>query len=168
MGNDWAPFPAVVRYSSVVNTAKERASEWRYTTDAPPVDWMTRNFDDRNWKQGLGGFGAQGTPGATVRTTWNGPEIWLRRDIYLPETVGDASQLRLLVHHDEDADIYLNGVSALKAHGFTTDYVALRMHPDALKSIKPGRNTLAVHCRQTQGGQYIDVGIVRREAVPQP
>ena len=34
----------------------------------------------------------------------------------------------------------------------------------ARAALKPGKNILAVRCKQTQGGQFIDVGIV--ELVP--
>jgi hypothetical protein len=165
IGNDWAPFPTARRLAVLVPTARERESTWRYTTQRPAERWTTRDFDDRNWNIGPGGFGTPGTPGSTMRTVWNTPEIWLRRDIELPPTIAhdNPGEIRLLLHHDEDAEVYINGVLAAHASGFTVDYQTVRIRPDALRAIKPGRNTVAVHCRQTSGGQYIDVGLGRLE-----
>ena len=77
------------------------------------------------------------------------------------EKIGD--HLRLFVHHDEDIEIYLNGVLAAKRHGFLTDYVPLPILPAARAALRPGKNVLAVHCHQTTGGQYVDVGLVEVE-----
>jgi len=54
----------------------------------------------------------------------------------------------------------LNGVLALKTAGYITAYEALPLTPAGRAALKPGKNTLAVHCHQTTGGQYIDVGLV--------
>ena len=66
----------------------------------------------------------------------------------------------LLLHHDDAVEVYINGALASKSAKFTTDYVEVRVREDARKVLKPGKNTLAVHCQQDGGGQYIDVGIV--------
>ncbi len=57
---------------------------WRFTTERPAAGWENPGFDDREWKEGPGGFGTAGTPGAAIGTNWNTPDIWLRREITDP------------------------------------------------------------------------------------
>jgi hypothetical protein len=141
----------------VVPTSKEKGLTWRYTLKKPAENWYKPDFKDTDWKEGAGGFGTPYTPGAVVRTVWDTPNIWLRRTFELPEHA--PRDLHLLLHHDEDAEIYINGILAAKVEGYVSDYEEVAIHPRALEMLKPGKNTLAVHCKQTVGGQYIDVGI---------
>jgi len=155
---NWAPIPPVPKYSVVIPTAREQAATWRYTTKAPGKSWFQPGFNDAAWKQGQSGFGTPKTPGATVRTEWKTPEIWLRREIELP--AGRTDNLMLLVHHDEDVEIHINGFRAARARSYLTDYEPFEIDGPALASLKPGKNLIAVRCQQTGGGQYIDVGFV--------
>jgi putative heme-binding domain-containing protein len=144
----------------VVPTARREAALWRLTESRPPAEWAREDFDDRGWAEAPGGFGTRGTPGATVRTEWRSREIWLRRSVVLP--AGDPKTMALSVHHDEDAEIYLNGVLATRLPGFVSDYENVPISEEARAALRPGKNVLAIHCRQTGGGQYIDVGIVQQ------
>jgi hypothetical protein len=143
---------------AVVPTSKEKEQPWRYTIDKPADGWFKPDFNDLLWKSGPGGFGTHGTPGAVVRTEWKTSDIWLRRAIMLPD--GPFAHYHLHLHHDEDVEIYLNGVLAARLAGYATDYQVVPISDDARKALKPGANVVAVHCRQTVGGQYIDVGLV--------
>lgn len=154
----WAPLPKPPKVVTAVPTSQNEPITWRYTTDKPADDWFAADFNASGWSEGPGGFGTRGTPGASVGTVWSSSDIWLRREFVLPE--GMWHDLQLQIHHDEDAQVYVNGVLALTTSGFTSSYGEMAMTPAALATLKPGWNVFAVHCRQTSGGQYIDVGLV--------
>jgi hypothetical protein len=154
----WAPMPKPPTLVTVVPTSQKEGLAWKYTTEKPTDDWFKVGFDDSSWKTGTGGFGTRQTPGANVRTEWNTSNIWLRRGFELP--AGGWGNISLIVHHDEDMEVYINGVLAATASGYTSSYEELALNAAGKAALKPGKNIFAVHCNQTRGGQYIDVGVV--------
>uniref|UniRef100_UPI0013E9CC8E PQQ-dependent sugar dehydrogenase n=1 Tax=Aquisphaera insulae TaxID=2712864 RepID=UPI0013E9CC8E len=110
--------PAAAR--EVASTSRKEGVPWRRTERRPAADWAREDFDDTSWPEAPGGFGTRGTPGAVVRTEWRSRDIWMRREFTLPE--GDRGGFTLSVHHDEDAEIHLNGVLAARLRGFISDY----------------------------------------------
>jgi len=147
--------PPIIK--TVVPTSQKHGIEWSYTTGKPNGGWEKPGFNDSSWKKGVGGFGAEGTPGSVVRTEWKSSDIWLRRTFELKDK--KFGQLHLNIHHDEDAEVYINGVLAAKVTGFTTDYITVPINEEGRRALKAGQNCLAVYCHQTSGGQYIDVGL---------
>jgi len=147
----------------VLPTSRQVAQTWRYTFSEPTGEWMAAEFDDASWSDGPGGFGTAMTPGAVVGTAWSGSDIWIRRDFDLAvNDAGDAA-LMLCIHHDEDAQVYLNGALAAAIEGYTTGYRHIALSDAGRAALRAGRNTIAIHCRQTRGGQFIDAGLVRIE-----
>ena len=155
---NWAPMPKPPVVTPVVPAADTAAAQWRYTTTPPGADWMQAGFDDSQWKVGHSGFGTRGTPNAVIGTVWNTSDIWLRREIELP--AGDWSRLQGWLNHDEDAEVFINGVLAIQAPDYANSYDAVPLTDAGRAALKPGKNLIAIHCRQTTGGQYIDFGLV--------
>jgi len=152
-------------WRTVVPTSQTEAQEWRYTLTPPAENWYKPGFEPAAWETGKGGFGIASTPGAVVGTEWKSPEIWIRRTFQVERT--GAACVALKIHHDEDAEVYVNGQAVATLSGYATDYVLVPC--DALgKALTAGENVLAVHCRQTAGGQFIDVGIEAAVEVPGP
>lgn len=131
---------------------------WKYTFQKPDSNWFEPHFSDAGWKEGAAGFGTIRTPGAVVTTLWDTDDIWLRRNFEL--NLNDVDGLKLEVHHDEDAEIYLNGILAASLPKYIEHYEQFDILPDALRALRQGTNSMAVHCHQTTGGQFIDVGLV--------
>lgn len=157
--DDWAGFPKQPTIVNVVPSAQNEKVAWRYTTERPRGEWFSPEFDDSEWKTGEAGFGTANTPSAVVGTVWDSNTIWLRREFELANK--PTGQLHLWIHHDEDAEVYINGVQAASLGGFSTSYEEIPLPPDAFDALRQGKNTLAIRCRQTSGGQYIDAGLVQ-------
>jgi hypothetical protein len=64
------------------------------------------------------------------------------------------------LHHDEDAEVYINGEIAVQAEGFIAGYDTFPLSLAAREAIKSGKFSIAIHCHQTNGGQYVDFGLV--------
>src|SRR5437764_68069 len=103
----------------IVPTARQAPATWRYTFDSPVIhEWTLSDFDDSHWQSGRSPFGTPGTPAITPNTRWATRDIWMRREVTLPATLTVSAQLQLLVFHDEDAEIYFDGVLAARERGF--------------------------------------------------
>jgi putative heme-binding domain-containing protein len=147
-------------------TSEKTGVKWKFTTRRPIGDWMQDVYDDAAWSEGLGGFGTQGTPGGIIRTTWQTDDLWLRREFDVsPESAAESGDYLLRLHHDEDAEVFVNGVQVLTAPRWTQGYIEEKITTGLV--LKPGRNSIAVHCHQNSGGQFIDVGLLKTVTPPQ-
>ncbi|HEY4415161.1 MAG TPA: LamG-like jellyroll fold domain-containing protein [Verrucomicrobiae bacterium] len=155
---------ARVNITTLLPTSQSQARTWKYTTGTPATNWFAINFSDAAWNSGPAGFGSAGTPNAVVHTTWNTSDIWLRQTFTLGAlTPQDRSELVFNLFHDEDCEIYVNGVLAATMTGYSTSYITVPMNAAGQNAlIANGTNIIAVHCHQTTGGQDIDVGISKQ------
>jgi hypothetical protein len=151
---------------TVLSDSKENPQSWKYTFDAPASGWFGPDFDDSSWKNGNAPFGSKEIRGIKPSTTWATPEIYMRREFVLPDAAKLNDPLFEMVHW-WDADVYINGVLAVHAEErgrIFEGYQAVEMLPQAKAALKPGKNIIAVHCRNsvkdTTSGQIVDVGIL--------
>jgi len=152
----------LIYLSTVLPTSQNQGRTWSYTTNYTtstiPTNWYATNFNASAWNLGVAPFGA-GDPG--VRTSWTTSDIWVRQTFTVGSlTPEELASLVFYVYHDEDCEIFVNGVLAASASGYVTSYVMLPLNAAGQSALIPnGTNLIAVHCHQTVGGQEIDVGI---------
>ena len=132
---------------------------WNYTTEQPAAEnWMNRDFDDSSRLEGIGGFGRKEGSSKFVGTEWNSSDIWLRRTF---EYDGEEFEKALLViHYDNATEIFVNGKSIWKQGRWNDRYEGFDITKPLKAALEEGRNTIAIHTHQDDGGQFIDAAIL--------
>ena len=151
----------------VPTALRAKKVQWKYTNNTPAEDWNTITFNDTSWNTGVSGFGDGGAPNttydnkSTVNTEWKSNHIYSRKKFNVAEKDEKLrNNLRLTLYHDDDCEVYINGVLAFSTTGYTSNYTTVDVSKEAKATLKAGENLIAVKCTQFSGGQYIDAGLI--------
>ena len=143
---------------TILPTAEEMIFNCKYITHKPLSGWMNVGFNDNKWKVTQAPFGDN----SNAKTKWTDGDIWMRRSFTINNI--NTGKLYLQLHHDDNIEVYLNGKLIYnctcwngKMENFLLD--------DSVKAILvKGQNILAVHCANTSGGSWLDVGLAEQPA----
>jgi len=148
---------------AVVPTVREQPYRARYTFKQPAAGWEKASFAGASsWQEGPAPFTDNKSEHGT---TWTEGDIWVRRTVRVanPKT---SNPLRLLMQHDDDVEVYLNGVLLTRQTGFNSKYDFFDVPSAARQALHAGDNVLAMHATSPQGGEYLDAGLY--ETLPAP
>jgi len=143
-----------VEYKTVLAAADEKPYNCKYIETEPAKDWATAKFDDSSWKTGTAPFS---NDKQAAKTLWTGRDIWVRRTFTLNDL--NFNKLWLRLHHDDEAEVYINGKKVCEQGGANGDLQYFTLSDAAVSSLKKGENVLALHCTNTGGGAWLDAGL---------
>ncbi|MDJ1495322.1 DUF4965 domain-containing protein [Cytophagaceae bacterium DM2B3-1] len=140
---------------TIVPTGSQKPYAVKYTFENPGADWMKPTYNATFWKTGQGGFAPDADQ--IMRTKWNSNDLWVRREVELKDL--NFNKLLLLLKHDDNAEVYINGVEAYTCNCWTDEYKAIQLSDQVKSSLKKGKNLIGIHCANTAGGQHLDFGL---------
>ena len=141
----------------VLHTSEQGNWEGKYTFEKPAAGWEKPSFNDVNWKSGPAAFGTtQNEP--TAKTDWNTPHIWVRRAFNLEEDLSNKT-VYLEYTHDDDTEIYINGIEVVNTGNDCKKNVLLKLSEEIKNTLKKGGNIISAHCWNRGGHALIDFGL---------
>lgn len=134
----------------------------------PGDGWEAPSFDDAAWPEETAAFGTSPEyPHVRSRWTQTGSDIYVRRTVEV-SAEDAASDLYLCYSHDDVCEIYINGVQVVNTGNTWKTGRVLRLDGERKGLVKTGRNVIAAHCHNTEGGAYLDFGLSKNVKEPLP
>lgn len=140
-------------YTTLLPASDEQSYTASYTEKEPGQGWQTLAYKEKGWNDGMAPFGS--SPAA--KTAWKTKDIWYRRVFNLRKT--PSGKLFLKINHDDNTEVFLNGLQIYTKTGWLTKMAYIPLAEGITKSLLPGKNLLAIHCRNTAGGAWLDAGL---------
>ena len=149
-------------YQTLVPTSQQDAAELAVHAQKPGDGWFAADFDDKSWKNGPGGFGTQDTPGTVVRHRMERPRHLDSPRVRTFSRATPAGRRTRTLRSTTTKTPRSISTASWPQRWAATPPTTFRpaSRQAAMAALHAGRNMIAVHCKQTGGGQYIDVGIV--------
>jgi hypothetical protein len=138
-------------------------SSWRYSSDAPPPNWFSPDYDDSSWPVGVAKFGAgSGPTNIATALPSRKPAYYFRRQFVLPNTQCEELLLSATcTDAGKPLDIFLNGtrlattgIEATSGQGNIVQYYDLAPFLDLLRA---GTNTIAIALNNAWADSWDDV-----------
>jgi len=114
---------------------------------------MRPEFADGNWAQGAAGFGTE-DEGVIPQTPWTSDDIWMRARFDLNKLPSGG---RLYVYHDQEMEVFVNGLLAGKETDWAHEYKVVKSFStdDPNKSLLHlGKNVIALHVHHAGDGRH--------------
>ncbi|MCW5981376.1 MAG: PSD1 domain-containing protein [Bryobacteraceae bacterium] len=172
---------ATDRATTLIPDSREQPVEWRYRVEEPPENWFHPRFKDSSWKKGQSMFGhikpkkkREKKPGEEreeeeddsgyakpeASTLWVSEKIWLRRQFTVDGPGFEG--FRVAARFRGSFEVWINGVPAITSGDAESGPVDLKISAAAERTIRPGKNLIAVASTRTiegDGDQFIDVSL---------
>ncbi|MCQ6959324.1 glutaminase family protein [Mucilaginibacter aquariorum] len=142
-------------YRTVLADGDTKPYTCKFTETKPADGWENQGFNDEKWKTGTAPFSDDPK---MAKTLWKTRDLWVRRTFIYKKTT-PINKLILKLHHDDDAEVYLNGEKINVSTGANGDLVPVETKGDIAGKLKEGENVLAMHCVNTGGGAWLDAGL---------
>ncbi|TDN95062.1 L-glutaminase [Salegentibacter sp. 24] len=138
----------------ILSSSKDDNFSAMITQQNPGPGWEEVSFDDSSWERAQAPYGDEN---ANAATAWESEDLWVRREFDLENT--DLEKLFLKLHHDDNIEVFLNGDPIFKRDGWTSNFEYHEISESVINKIKAENNIIAIHIKNTAGGQWLDFGL---------